>query len=68
MPQYILNRGTFLIPSVPDEFTDTSEAQRSVVQLAQTLSDIIRSLRLYPDFDTSWITTNLTISDDKYIY
>lgn len=68
MAKYILNRGTFLIPSVPDTFTDVSEAQKTIVQIVQTLSDIVRSLRLYPDVDTSWLTTNRTISDDKYIY
>jgi hypothetical protein len=65
---YVLNRKSFLVPSVPIKFTSLEEVQSVMWQLAQTLNDLIRAIRIYPDDDLSWLNSSFVITNDKYIY
>jgi hypothetical protein len=44
---YILNKGTFMIPVVPTKFENLSDVQKVLTQFQQHLSDIGNSVNLY---------------------
>ena len=46
MSEYILVKKSFLIPSIPDKFTDLADAQKAINQLRLCLGDILRSIQL----------------------